>query len=72
MKPIGESIHDRLRQQGRTVKEFADAIGYQRSNAYRIFNQASIDTELLMRISLYLEYDFFAEYSAEYHLAAVH
>lgn len=62
-------IHDRLKEKGRTVKEFADAIGYQRSNAYRIFNQTSIDTALLMRISVYLEYDFFAEYSSEYRLA---
>ena len=66
MKPIGELIHDRLKEQGRTVKEFAEAIGYQRSNAYRIFNQTSIDTKLLMQISVFLKHDFFADYSIEF------
>ncbi len=71
MKPIGELIHNRLKERKQTVKEFAEAIGYQRSNAYRIFNQATIDTGLLMRISLFLEYDFFADYSAEYQHTAM-
>lgn len=66
MKPIGELIHDRIREQGHTVKEFAQAIGYRRNNAYRIFNQATIDTGLLMRISVFLRHDFFANYSEEY------
>lgn len=66
MKPIGELIHDRLREQGRTVKDFAEAIGYRRNNAYRIFNQTTIDTGLLMRISVFLHHDFFAHYTAEY------
>ncbi len=71
MKPIGKLIHDRLKEREQTVKEFAEAIGYQRSNAYRIFNQTTIDTGLLMRISVFLEHDFFADYSAEYqHTAA--
>lgn len=66
MEPIGESIRRVLKEQGISVKDFALAIGVQRPNAYRIFSQQSIDTELLMRISAYLRHDFFRDYSERF------
>lgn len=64
MEPIGERIRRHLKEQGLSVKEFAEALGIQRPNAYRIFSQRSIDTDLLLRISAYLRHDFFRDYSA--------
>ncbi len=66
MESIGYLIRQKLHEQGKTVKDFADAIGYRRTNAYRIFNQQSIDTELLYQISVYLNFDFFSLYSERY------
>lgn len=56
---LGEDIRNVLTERDITVKQFAETIGVKRPNAYRIFNQNSIDTALLMKISLCLEYDFF-------------
>lgn len=36
-----------------------------RANVYKIFEKYSIDTELLMKISVTLDYDFFSLYSRE-------
>ncbi len=66
MEAIGETIRNLLKEKGKSVKEFAEALGLQRPNAYRIFAQNSMDTELLLRISLFLEHDFFKEYSDMY------
>ena len=66
MEPIGYLIRRKLDEQGRSVKEFAEAIGFRRTNVYRIFNQQSIDTELLLAISIYLHYDFFSLYTRRY------
>lgn len=63
---LGEDVRYKLAEKCITVKEFAEAIGVKRSNAYRVFNQNSIDTALLMKISLCLEYDFFRDLSDEY------
>lgn len=66
MEPIGAHIRRQLKEKGISVKDFADALGIQRPNAYRIFGQRSIDTELLLRISAYLRYDFFRDYSERF------
>lgn len=63
---LGEDIRNVLTERDITVKQFAETIGVKRPNAYRIFNQNSIDTALLMKISLCLEYDFFRNLSNEY------
>jgi len=66
METIGESIRRQLKERGLSVKDFAEALGIQRPNAYRIFSQRSIDTELLLRISVYLRHDFFHDYSERF------
>lgn len=60
---IGIHIKQQLAEQGRTVVWFAEKLSYSRANVYKIFDKSSIDTELLLRISNILGYDFFAVYS---------
>lgn len=60
---VGELIRQQLAEQGRTVVWFAKKLSYSRTNVYKIFEKSSIDTELLLRISNILGYDFFTAYS---------
>ena len=62
---IGNLIQNELRRQERGVSWFARKLSCDRSNVYRIFRKQSIDTELLTRISLLLECDFFSVLSDE-------
>jgi len=55
---IGSIIEKKLREKSIIITEFADKIGCTRSNVNDIFTRKSIDTELLIRISKALEYDF--------------
>jgi plasmid maintenance system antidote protein VapI len=60
---IGSIIRKELTQQERSVTWFARKLCCERANVYKIFNKQSLDTELLQRISLILNYDFFQHYS---------
>lgn len=60
---IGALIEAELRRQERTTVWFARKLGCNRTNAYKIFKRKSIDTELLTRISIVLQYNFFEIYS---------
>lgn len=64
--PIGEQIKKELLRQERSVSWFARKLNCNRQNIYDIFKRTTIDTELLMRISLILRTDFFEGYSREY------
>ena len=46
-----------------TVTWFADQLHCKRTNIYNIFRRQAIDTELLARISLILDHDFFHDLS---------
>ncbi len=63
MKHIGQEIKAELERQERGVSWLARKLAYDRSNIYRIFQKASIDTHLLERISRVLNHDFFADLS---------
>ena len=63
---IGEQIQKELRRQERTVTWLARKLCCNRQNVYDIFRRATIDTELLLRISLALEFNFFTLYYKEY------
>lgn len=65
MVPIGKLIKDKLDERGLTATWLADKIPCGRANIYKIFNKNSIDTELLLRICIVLEHDFFKYYSQE-------
>ena len=60
---IGRVIRDVLNEKDISVTEFAKKIGMVRQNTYKVFNKKHLDTELLLKISEALSYDFFAEYS---------
>lgn len=59
---IGKEIHQIFISKGLTVTEFAKRINKSRENMYHVFNRKSIDTDLLLKISEVLEYDFFTVY----------
>lgn len=59
MKPLGELIKEELSVQERTITWFASKLCMDRSNVYRLFQKNSLDSDLLMRISLILGKDFF-------------
>lgn len=60
---IGKLIKQRMDEQGKTVVWLARQLSYSRTNIYKIYDKASIDTDVLLRISSILEYDFFSLYS---------
>ena len=52
MEHIGQVIKQELERQERTVVWLARKLSCDRSNIYRIFQKESIDTNLLVRISV--------------------
>ena len=60
---IGKIIESELRRQERTVTWLSRKIHCDRRNVYDIFSRTSIDTDLLYKISLALNTDFFAYFS---------
>ena len=60
---IGDEIHNEMMRQGRTVLWLSQQLGCNRTNIYNIFVRESISTELLYKISIALNKDFFALYS---------
>lgn len=63
MEHIGQLIGQELRRQERSVAWFARQLSCDRSNIYRIFQKESIDTYLLVRIFIILQYNFFSTLS---------
>lgn len=62
---IGKLIEQELRNQERSVTWFARKLYCDRTNIYSIFNRESIDTALLLRISIILEFNFFSFYTRQ-------
>lgn len=62
---IGEAIKKELERQGKNAAWFAEQLPCHRTHAYHILKQASIDTQLLIRISKILNHNFFADQADE-------
>lgn len=62
---IGRHIRYVLKSQGRSISWFARNLNTVRGNVYDIFNREFIDTNLLSKISLLLEYNFFEDLATE-------
>lgn len=62
---IGQAIRRQLDESGHTVVWFARQMSISRSNAYVLFEKHSIDTNILLRASLVLGFDFFALYTRQ-------
>ncbi len=60
---IGHLIKQELRNQGRTITWLAKQLECSRQNAYKILNRHWIYTDLLLKISNILDYDFFKCFS---------
>ena len=63
---IGSLICNKLKEERRTAAWLAQKIHCERNNVYKIFKKSSIDTDLLLKINLALNTDFFACYSEFY------
>lgn len=59
MVDIGEKIKEVLISKRIPVKEFAQKINTNRNNVYHIFKRKTIDTDLLIKISEVLQFNFF-------------
>lgn len=66
---IGLSIEQKLNELGISKSEFGRRIGIPQQNVNRILEKPNIDTEKLVAISEALGYNFFSDYSSEYHKA---
>ena len=62
MVHIGSKIKDQFDATGRTIAWFAREIQCERTNVYDIFERSHIDTDLLLKISEELNFDFFIYY----------
>ena len=59
----GERIKQELKKQGKTSVWLAEQLGCHRTNIYKVYERATIDTGLLSHISKLLSFDFFKLYS---------
>lgn len=55
---IGKLIKEQLKIKRYSTAKLAEKIGCQRQNIYDIFRRKSIDTDMLVKISQELDYDF--------------
>lgn len=60
---IGHDIQREVEKQGRSTVWLSRELGCHRTNLYKIYDRASIDTNTLLRISKILDHDFFRQYS---------
>ena len=59
---IGKLIQAKMKEQGRTNVWLARQIPCSPNHIYKIYNSSSINTEMLVRISKILGYNFFGEF----------
>lgn len=60
MVNIGQEIHDELLRQERTVSWLARKLGCNRAGVYRMMEKNSIDTAVLLHVSMALKRNFFS------------
>ena len=60
---IGHLIKAELQRQGRTITWLASQLNYSRQHMYYLFAHSFIYSDLLLKISEILDYDFFACYT---------
>jgi hypothetical protein len=62
---IGKRIKEIMEQRHRSVIWVSKQIACERTNVYNIFAREDINTSLLRKLSIILEYDFFKELSKD-------
>lgn len=60
---IGNLIKEVLQRQGRSITWLGKQLGCSRQNIYKILSRSWIYTDMLLKISDLLDYDFFKSYS---------
>ena len=65
MVNIGQDIKDELMRQERSVSWMARKLGCNRTAVYRLMQKNSIDTGLLLSISIILKHNFFSSFEQE-------
>ena len=60
---IGACIKAELEQQGKTTVWLAEKLGYNRTSVYKLYNNATLDSGLLFRVSCIMHFDFFKLYT---------
>ena len=62
---IGLLIQTQLKADQRSASWLAREIGCTRNHVYKIFNKPSLDGDLILQISVAMNYNFFQYYTAE-------
>lgn len=62
---VGSLVRAELSRQHHTVTWLANQLSIQRPNCYRILGAQSVHTVMLERLSIAMQHDFFADYSAQ-------
>ena len=63
---IGHLIRVQLKADNRSVSWLAREIHCTRNHVYKIFNKSSLDAELILKISIAMQFNFFQYYTAEF------
>lgn len=69
---VGSLIRAELTRQDQSVTWLAEQLGIERTNCYRFLRAQSLHTDQLMRISIVMQHDFFADYSKIIQLTSKH
>ncbi|MCL2512086.1 MAG: XRE family transcriptional regulator [Bacteroidales bacterium] len=64
---IGKIIRDKLAEEDRSIAWLAQKINHDRSSLCKLLKKDSIDTALLLKISVTLRFDFFSHFSDMLH-----
>lgn len=65
MLHMGNLIRQRMKEKQISVVLMAKHLSCSRNNVYKLLNKYSMDTEVLVKISRLLDFDFFELYSKE-------
>ncbi|MBQ5957747.1 MAG: XRE family transcriptional regulator [Bacteroidales bacterium] len=63
---IGQLIQEQLKKDQRSVGWLSRQIPCSRNHVYKLFKRPSLDAELLLRISIVMQFNFFQYYTAEF------
>ena len=60
---LGSMVREELLRQGKSVNWLATAINLERSGIYKLFRRKNISVQMLLKISIVLNHDFFEDVS---------
>lgn len=63
---IGREIRSFMESGNMSASWLAERLCCDRTNIYKIFTRASLDSQMLLRISIFLRHNFFSVYTAAY------